>query len=685
MDLGIPFVPQPAAWPPPASPARPAPDATDPAFDAALQISMSGAGAERPAHAPGRTRSEGARPGAAEPAPALASGAAKAAPGRRAALEGTRSAGTPASPDIRQPARPAAPARANAPASDANVPSQQTGADNAPSAASPVAAARVRDDATATDAKATNTDAKADVTAEAKVPDVSASAPNVPTDPIAVVDVAVATAVIPPMTLDPVPDAASLPIADATALPATVPTQVPIVVQPIAAQPIVAQPVAPALAPVSDGVVARRVSTPQRAADVETTIAERGIGAGAGSDVESMKPAGRQLALAGAIQPGGSSPAATPAATEPTPTEPVPVTPEDAEPIALARPQPAPTSPRPVAQPVASSPVQPVAARVVRSLSPLAEQVKAIVDSAAAIEPEPTGSAPNENTDSTPPEVAVNRNTSASDKAQAMARAIVRASVEGLALMADTGDNKTAAPGAPAAKPTGDAVSPTLMSHLFVVSPLAVRNEARAAYAGEPVLADASAPVLPPVAATPDASSGQHSSSSGNAPMPGPETVPHATAGATTGAVFALPAPIPETLTLGGVATATATPTGTPVTMVELPRQIVRSIVVQVADGVSEARLRINPEHLGEVTVRLRVERTGVTAVLHADSAQVKAWIEAHQDDLRSALGAQGLQLDGLTVTTDPDDRRREPPSQEPQHRPRPRAVDPSKTFELLV
>src|SRR5574337_235599 len=59
-------------------------------------------------------------------------------------------------------------------------------------------------------------------------------------------------------------------------------------------------------------------------------------------------------------------------------------------------------------------------------------------------------------------------------------------------------------------------------------------------------------------------------------------------------------------------------------------------IQVQVRDGVSEARLRLSPEHLGEVTVRLRVESGGVTAILHAESPQVSGWIAAHQDELRS-------------------------------------------------
>lgn len=691
MDLGIPFVPQPAARPPAAPPARPAPDAAGASFDDVLQTSMSGAGAERPAHAPVRARSGGAKPGAAEPAPVLASGAANAVPGTRASGEGQRAAREAVSPAVNQAAGTPVSAAENVPASDVPVTAVTASPDATPPAATPDAAPCASDDATATDAG---------------VDGIEVSADEDGTFAVAVVDVA-ATAVIWPTTPDPVPDAAPTPTptpaADAVAASSTLSVQAQAVAPPVVAQPGAAPATTPASsAPsASDAPAVQATATQMRAVAARPAVAGRTMGSDAIPDAEPGVPVGPSPGPARSNPPAASSPVdqaaqvahLLPAQVEPTTAtsdaagaaEPTAAVPLDVEPTVPVRPEPMPAGARPAIQPGVSPKVDAVAVRVARALSPLAEQVKAIIDAAAVTEPALTESEPSANAVATPPTAAADAHAPAPDRAQAMARAIVRASVEGLVLAGDTGDAAMPAPIAPPAGTKSEAASPTLMPHLFAVNPLVARNDARAAYAGEPATAAANAPVLPPVAPTPDASFDQPSSSSGHAPAPRSEMATFVASDAPTDAVFTLPALLPETLTLGGVATATGTPSGASVTMTELPRQIVRSIVVQVAGGVSEARLRINPAHLGEVTVRLRVERDGVTAVLHADSPQVSAWIEAHQEDLRAALSAQGLQLEGLTVTTDPDERRREQPEPEARRRARPRAADAGKTFDLMV
>lgn len=127
--------------------------------------------------------------------------------------------------------------------------------------------------------------------------------------------------------------------------------------------------------------------------------------------------------------------------------------------------------------------------------------------------------------------------------------------------------------------------------------------------------------------------------------------------------------PLPGSGFLAGVAgsvmdpVASSTPLnlGTPAGSLdgEVPQQIVRAIRLQWNQGVSEARLRLQPEHLGEVRVSLRVEHGMVRADLQADTAEVRNWIRTHEADLRRMLSEQGLDLDHLTVQDEPssDDR----------------------------
>jgi len=84
-----------------------------------------------------------------------------------------------------------------------------------------------------------------------------------------------------------------------------------------------------------------------------------------------------------------------------------------------------------------------------------------------------------------------------------------------------------------------------------------------------------------------------------------------------------------------------------------LARAIVRSLQVQWRRDGGEARIKLQPEFLGDLTVSLRVQGSSVTAVLVADSPAVRAWIEAHQADLRRALQVAGLSLDRLDVDAD--------------------------------
>jgi hypothetical protein len=143
---------------------------------------------------------------------------------------------------------------------------------------------------------------------------------------------------------------------------------------------------------------------------------------------------------------------------------------------------------------------------------------------------------------------------------------------------------------------------------------------------------------------------------------------------------FVAPAAVPAAA--GAPATAEAAPAATPAE-VHLTPQIVKAVSLLWRDGVGEARLRLEPEHLGSVTVSLRVERGIVTARLTADVPAVRDWIRTHEADLRSGLASQGLELDQIVVSADPDARgRQSPPDSNSQPR-TPRTSRGGPQFEL--
>ena len=81
--------------------------------------------------------------------------------------------------------------------------------------------------------------------------------------------------------------------------------------------------------------------------------------------------------------------------------------------------------------------------------------------------------------------------------------------------------------------------------------------------------------------------------------------------------------------------------------------QIVQSMRMQFRDGIGEAVLKLNPEHLGSVSISLRVENGGLKANVQADLPAVRQWLESQQDTLRSALAEHGLRLDRFDVEPD--------------------------------
>ena len=68
-----------------------------------------------------------------------------------------------------------------------------------------------------------------------------------------------------------------------------------------------------------------------------------------------------------------------------------------------------------------------------------------------------------------------------------------------------------------------------------------------------------------------------------------------------------------------------------------------------------EATVRLRPEYLGEVTIQLRVDGSGVSAIVRAESAGVRQWLQSQEQSIRGGLAEHGLELSRFVV--DPDDR----------------------------
>lgn len=118
--------------------------------------------------------------------------------------------------------------------------------------------------------------------------------------------------------------------------------------------------------------------------------------------------------------------------------------------------------------------------------------------------------------------------------------------------------------------------------------------------------------------------------------------------------------------------------------------RIVQSLRFQFQRGGGDAIVQIRPEHLGPLSISLRVENGSVQAHVTAENPVVAEWLKANEEMLRESLKESGLQLDRLVVHRDPDPSDRSPQrdwSQARREHQRRRFNDEllQSTFELTV
>lgn len=78
--------------------------------------------------------------------------------------------------------------------------------------------------------------------------------------------------------------------------------------------------------------------------------------------------------------------------------------------------------------------------------------------------------------------------------------------------------------------------------------------------------------------------------------------------------------------------------------------QVLRAMAIHTADGASTVRLRLVPEHLGDVSVKLVVSGGSVDATLTAHSADAQNALAGGQSQLAKTLADAGLKLQSFSV-----------------------------------
>ena len=84
-----------------------------------------------------------------------------------------------------------------------------------------------------------------------------------------------------------------------------------------------------------------------------------------------------------------------------------------------------------------------------------------------------------------------------------------------------------------------------------------------------------------------------------------------------------------------------------------VPQQIVEQAKLLQNGQNSEMIIKLNPEHLGELSLKVSINGNGgVTATFHTDNAQVRAILETSMIQLKQLLNEQGIKVDSVEVQT---------------------------------
>jgi len=83
----------------------------------------------------------------------------------------------------------------------------------------------------------------------------------------------------------------------------------------------------------------------------------------------------------------------------------------------------------------------------------------------------------------------------------------------------------------------------------------------------------------------------------------------------------------------------------------EMTSFIINKLEIVKQQGFTEARISLNPEHLGQVDIKLTMQNGQLIAQFMTAKADARELIDQQMAQLRTALVAQGLQVDKIEVT----------------------------------
>lgn len=95
-----------------------------------------------------------------------------------------------------------------------------------------------------------------------------------------------------------------------------------------------------------------------------------------------------------------------------------------------------------------------------------------------------------------------------------------------------------------------------------------------------------------------------------------------------------------------------------PANNADVVNQIVDRVKVEIRGNITEMRLNLKPEHLGDVTLKVLTENGIVTAQFVAENQRVKEIIEANFNQLRNTLQQQGINVSQLSVSVGQDNQK---------------------------
>jgi flagellar hook-length control protein FliK len=78
---------------------------------------------------------------------------------------------------------------------------------------------------------------------------------------------------------------------------------------------------------------------------------------------------------------------------------------------------------------------------------------------------------------------------------------------------------------------------------------------------------------------------------------------------------------------------------------------VTRSFQITQQNGFTEAKISLVPEHLGQVDIKLSMHNGQLTAQIVTETAAGREALEQQLGVLRSALQAQGIQVEKLEIT----------------------------------